>query len=150
MGIAYCYVSDIHLAEDAAQEAFAAACAKLATLTKQEKFLSWLGTICRRIAVRKGKRQQAQKRAESRARREAQGSNGADIASAVRDAVAALPESARAVVVLHYFGGLSHEQVADTLDTTPQAVHGRLQRGRRELSNHPELRDFQRNQNNDR
>ena len=52
VGIARGRMSDFHLAEDAAQEAFAIACRTLATLRDPRRFPEWLGTICRRTASR--------------------------------------------------------------------------------------------------
>ena len=46
----------------------------------------------------------------------------------VRQAVADLPERAREVVVLHYFTGLSHREIAASLGLSLEAVHGRLVR----------------------
>jgi RNA polymerase sigma-70 factor, ECF subfamily len=132
VGIAYCWVSDRHLAEDAAQEAFAVACRDLVRLRRADKFAGWLKAICRKVARRAAKR---------RPRHELP----ADIASPttttddhraslVRQSVARLPERAREVIVLHYFSGLSYEEIAGTLGTSPQAVHGRLIRARRKLA----------------
>ena len=59
---------------------------------------------------------------------------GDDRASLVRQSVRRLPEKAREVILLHYFSGLSYEEIADTLETSPQAVHGRLIRARRKMA----------------
>jgi RNA polymerase sigma-70 factor (ECF subfamily) len=45
-----------------------------------------------------------------------------------------LPEKAREVVVLHYFVGLSHKEIAALIGASPEAVHGRLVRARRKLA----------------
>jgi RNA polymerase sigma-70 factor, ECF subfamily len=50
VGIACSRLADIHIAEDAAQEAFAVACSTLTTLQEKHRFPQWLGTICRRKA----------------------------------------------------------------------------------------------------
>ena len=52
----------------------------------------------------------------------------------VRDAVMELPEKAREVVVLHYFVGLSHKDMAALIGASPEVVHGRLVRARRKLA----------------
>lgn len=52
VGIARSRLQDHQLAEDAAQEAFAVACRKLHTLRNADRFVEWLGTICRRTANR--------------------------------------------------------------------------------------------------
>jgi RNA polymerase sigma-70 factor (ECF subfamily) len=127
-------VADVHLAEDAAQEAFATACRKLHTLRDGSRFPEWLGTICRRTA--------------SRMVRDGERGNGRPIErmsmpppttedttdAKVQNAVSQLPRATREVVLLHYFSGLSYDEIARTLGTTPQAVHGRLQRARRKLA----------------
>src|SRR3972149_8461138 len=52
VGIAYCALSDRHLAEDAAQEAFAIACRDLGRLRRADRFASWLAAISRKVARR--------------------------------------------------------------------------------------------------
>jgi RNA polymerase sigma-70 factor, ECF subfamily len=39
------------------------------------------------------------------------------------------------VVQLHYFSGLSYDDIARALGISSQAVHGRMQRARRMLAN---------------
>ena len=60
--------------------------------------------------------------------------HGPHTSDLVRQAVGALPERAREVVVLHYFTGLSHKEIAASLGMSPEAVHGRLVRARRMLA----------------
>ena len=133
VGLAYCVLSDRHLAEDAAQEAFAVACRDLGRLRRAENFARWLAGICRRVARRV---------ARSR-RREIVGHEMPAVADAdpsedrsllVRRSVERLPRSAREPVLLRYFAGLSHHQIAATLGISPQAVHGRLIRARRKIA----------------
>ncbi|MEX0939601.1 MAG: sigma-70 family RNA polymerase sigma factor [Pirellulales bacterium] len=123
-------LSDRHLAEDAAQEAFAQVCQRLPSLRDPNRFPEWLGTICRRTASRMARRNRngqsiAQEpespRADEAANRQ------------VHEAIMCLPLAAREVVQMHYFGGLTYDEIAAALGTTPQAVHGRLQRARRAL-----------------
>jgi RNA polymerase sigma-70 factor (ECF subfamily) len=57
-----------------------------------------------------------------------------DRGEAVRQSVRRLPGSAREVIVLHYFSGLTHEQISTALGISPQAVHGRLIRARRKIA----------------
>ncbi len=133
VGIAYCVVGDRQLAEDAAQEAFAVACRDLPRLRHPDRFVSWLGTICRREAIRAAKsRFRHRLPDDTPARAESNGNEERRLV--VRQSVHQLPESARQVIVLRYFSELSYQQIAEFLDISPQAVHGRLIRAKRMLS----------------
>ncbi len=135
VGVAYAMLGDIHQAEDAAQETFAIACRDLRRLRQAEKFAGWLRGICRNVA--KGFVRRRSRRLELDAPAvidEPASSNGS--AEAVRQAVTELPPRGREVVLLHYFSGLSHEEIARLLGTSPQAIHGRLVRARRKLAPH--------------
>ncbi|QDT97485.1 RNA polymerase sigma factor [Gimesia aquarii] len=132
VGIAYSRLSDHHLAEDAAQEAFATACRRLSSLRNAEKFPEWLATICRRTASRL-----------ARSLTKGNPIIGEPISPVkvdnieselVHEALAQLSKTEREVIYLHYFSGLSHEDVARALGISPQAVHGRMQRARRKLA----------------
>ena len=50
VAIAHSVLSDRHLAEDAAQQAFAKAAVKLPRLKKESRFANWLAVICRNVA----------------------------------------------------------------------------------------------------
>jgi RNA polymerase sigma-70 factor (ECF subfamily) len=132
VGIARSRLADQHLAEDAAQEAFATVCRRLCSLRDTQRFPEWLGTICRRTASRMARTQ----------------TNGAPIKSEpispvngdecrreqVHEALNHLSRSEREIIHLHYFSGLSYDEVAGVLGISAQAVHGRMQRARRKLA----------------
>jgi RNA polymerase sigma-70 factor (ECF subfamily) len=132
VGIARSRLGDRHLAEDAAQEAFAAACRGLHSLRDGTRFPNWLAKICRRTAIR-----MARSQPNGQLLRHEPAEQSADDASAksarVQRALARLKPAAREVIQLHYFSGLSYEEIARALKATPQAIHGRLQRARRSL-----------------
>jgi RNA polymerase sigma-70 factor (ECF subfamily) len=133
VGIARGRLSDRHLAEDAAQEAFAIACRTLAGLRDPRRFPEWLGTICRRTASRL-----AAARVAAEPMPDEPGSADDPELAALRlqvhDALQLLEEASREVVVLHYFSGLSYQEIARALGTSVQGVHGRMQRARRRLA----------------
>ena len=134
VGIARSRLWDRHLAEDAAQEAFAVACQKLHTLRNADRFPEWLGTICRRTATKMGRWQANGKPFKDEPAGEAIGEEL--VATSVRDAMELLPYASREVLHLHYFCRLSYEEIAQSLGVSPQAVHGRMQRARRMLARH--------------
>ena len=133
VGIARSRLSDIHLAEDAAQEAFVIAWRTLANLRDPRRFPGWLGTICRRTASRLD---------TGRILHEplpddpgfANDPNLALLRLQVRDALQLLEETSREIVFLHYFSGLKYEEIGRALDLSAQGVHGRLQRARSKLA----------------
>lgn len=132
VGIARGRLWDRHLAEDAAQEAFAVACRTLHTLRNGERFPQWLGTICRRTANKMARRQVDGKPIEVEPAGQAVGEE--PVVAAVRDALEQLPAMAREVLTMHYFSGLSYEEIGNSLGLSTQAVHGRMQRARRMLA----------------
>jgi RNA polymerase sigma-70 factor, ECF subfamily len=133
VGVAHCALSDRHLAEDAAQEAFVIACRDLCRLRSAEKFAAWLHGICRKVARRLANRNWPNTLPTDTACKEIAQPDG-DRATLVRQSVGRLPAKAREVILLHYFSGLTYEQIATALGTSPQAVHGRLLRARREMA----------------
>ena len=51
----------------------------------------------------------------------------------LRAAIGRLPEDQRVVVMLHYGGDMSYEQMAEYLDVPPSTVQGRLRRAKQAL-----------------
>jgi RNA polymerase sigma-70 factor (ECF subfamily) len=133
VGIARCALADHHLAEDAAQEAFAIACRDLGRLRQVDRFAQWLGGICRKVARRAAK-SRFRHALPQEAIPAADGKPIDERHEAVRQSVGRLPQPAKEVILLHYYSGLSHEEVAKTLGISSQAVHGRLIRARRKLA----------------
>ena len=131
VGIACSRLSDSHLAEDAAQEAFAVACHRLARLRDGQRFAQWLGTICRRTASKMAHSRMNHAPLDDVA---ANPSSSDGTIARIRGAVDNLSQSAREVILLHYFSDLSYEQIGKALGISTQSVHGRLQRARRRLA----------------
>lgn len=133
VGVAFCLTRDRHLAEDAAQEAFAMAARQLATLRDAERFPHWLRAICRRIALRLHHRRPpvialsidppavVSECLEPRR-------------TALLIAIDQLDAEVRELVVLHYFSEMSYADISRTLGISEGSVHGRLQRARRKLA----------------
>ena len=141
--VAYSVLLDRSLAEDAAQQAFATAYERLASLRSPERFGPWLTTICRNTAqdMMRAKRREAalQERAASEVHA-ASNSDGFD--TAVKEAVDGLPALYREVVVLHYYSGLSYEEIESVLGVSRDRVKGRLARARRQIQVHLEEEGF--------
>jgi RNA polymerase sigma-70 factor, ECF subfamily len=134
VGIARSRLSDVHLAEDAAQEAFATACRRLALLKDGRRFPQWLGTICRRTASRMARSRVNHQPIQGTAASTSQSNNASAAAKRIERALATLSASGREVILLHYFSGLTYEEISRVLRITPQSVHGRMQRARRDLA----------------
>jgi RNA polymerase sigma-70 factor (ECF subfamily) len=146
-------LGDLHDAEDAAQEAFVMAYRSLASWRGDGPFGAWLTRIAVRIAVRQAGRRKTVAWIDME--RIADGAAGdptsASVASAsvaaagrtdpslltaraeraadVRNAVAALPEPYREVVVLRFFGELSLDEIARQVDRPLGTVKTHLHRG---------------------
>jgi len=133
VGIARCHLSDVHLAEDAAQESFAEAFRSLAILKDRNRFAQWLGTICRRMASRMALDRRTFKSLEE-GMESASAATVCPLHSDVQEALNQLDENSRELVVLHYFSGLSYDELSCLLELSSATIHGRLQRARRKLA----------------
>jgi RNA polymerase sigma-70 factor (ECF subfamily) len=128
-------------AEDIVQEAFIAAYCKLVQLRAPERFGSWLRAIVHTRAMEWIRRQRtipisactmdtAQVGlAQVSARRYASERQNADL----WDAVYALPEKYREVVLMYYLNDFSYKQIADFVGLPVSTVKGRLQQSRIKL-----------------
>ena len=133
VGIARNRLSDQHLAEDAAQEAFAVACRTLSTLKKRDSFPQWLGTICRRTASKIAKSQTMHEQL-SVDREPVSDTKLATLQQQIHEGLGQLDETSREIVLLHYYSGLSYKDIACVVNLSTQAIHGRLQRARGKLA----------------
>lgn len=144
--IALAITRDVHASEDVAQDVYLHAWRSLPTLRNSLSFLPWLRQLTRhraRMAVRASSRR---RRREVDRPREEEIAAMADPApdalrqlldsesrALLREALAAVPDGVREVLVLFYREGQSVRQVAALLDLTEMAVRQRLARARTTL-----------------
>jgi len=138
--VAYTIVGDVHLAQDAAQEAFIEAYLCLPSLREPAAFPGWF----RRIVVKRGDRL-IRGKSLAVVPIEAAGALASDmpdpvsVAEArelqgrVHAAIAALPEQDRQVVLLFYMAGYSQPELAALLELPLTTIKKRLFDARRRL-----------------
>lgn len=147
VAIGHAILGDRHLAEDAAQQAFAKAAVHLPRLRKPEQFGRWVAAICRNeardlIRMRRGLPTVGEPLAEQAVRVEGvppsnRGLEARDaICEAVKKALSQLPAEAKEVIFLRFYDGLSYEQISAVLGISEQAINGRLRRAKRKLAQH--------------
>lgn len=124
-------------ADDAVQEAFLRAFAQLRTLREPAKFGPWLLTIVRHEAARFVVRRKSTLGADATVAPEAATTpdpSQQEVHALLRSRIEQLPESAREVLLLHYFAGRSTREIAELLGLRQAAVLKRLQRAREALA----------------
>ena len=133
VAVAYSILADHQLAEDAAQEAFARALTSLSKLRKPDKFAPWLAQICRNVAkdMVAAKSRPINPRDLSRA---PDSNKPDDSIEVVRRAIEQLNVSAREVIVLRYYNGLSYEEISSVLGISRATINGRLTRAKRKMA----------------
>lgn len=138
-----------HDAEDAAQLTLLAFAIELRSGTNLHRPIAWLQRVSRRQSLKILRAHGRRKRREDAVRRDvatiAPEQNGAVddqalTASLVRDAIDALPDRYRLPLVLHYFGGMSMESIANELALSKTAVGTRLHRARKLVADQLSLR----------
>ncbi len=134
--IAWSILGERGAAEDAAQAACAAMCAKLSTLSDTGAFVAWAYRIvvshARDLARARNRLQQR----ETLGYDEVTARAAADDPSVRLDleaAIGRLPESLRLVLELHYFVGLNSREVGTALGIPAATVRFRLMVARRRL-----------------
>ena len=140
VGYAYSLVGDFHLAEDAAQEAFAQAYKDLPLLRTPAAFPAWFRKLvfkyCDRLT--RGQRLaitplEAALAVPSEAPGPAEVFEVVEMRVFVRRALRALPERDRQVIALFYMADHSHKEIAAFLDVPVSAIKKRLHDARKWL-----------------
>ena len=138
--LARCLVRSDDLAGDIVQETMLAVCTKLGGLENPRAFDFWAGQILRRRCFSHFRRQRRERHVSSDVEASASVAlvadpDESDIVSRAEliEAVEMLGGKNREVVSLHYFLGLSINEIAAAVDTTVGAVKLRLHRARIEL-----------------
>jgi len=132
-------------AQDAVQEAVLSAFRNIAALRSDEAFRPWMFRILRN-ACRKSLRQGLTARAEPLEERFCEiAAKDPPLGRALelRQAIAALPESAREIVIMHVLEGYGSREIGQMLGCPPGTVRARLSRAmaklRKELDEHEEI-----------
>jgi RNA polymerase sigma-70 factor (ECF subfamily) len=141
VAIAHSVLSDRHLAEDAAQQAFAKAALKLPQLKKESRFAGWLAVICRNVAKDMARRKENLRTTDDLSMVAAK-SRDDDKSRAVREAMSKLSASARELIFLRYYDGMSYEQISSVLGISEQAINGRLRRARKKMADYLQRNGF--------
>jgi RNA polymerase sigma-70 factor (ECF subfamily) len=127
-------VGDEHEAEDITQHVFA----KLMTALRRYEprtapFSSWLLRLARNAALDHLRRRLATPVDDVHGATDRGDDAGAELLGTLGQALAALPEDQRTVVVLRHLVGLSPGEIADRLGRSENSVHGLHHRGRRAM-----------------
>ncbi len=138
VAIAHSVLGDRHLAEDAAQQAFAKAALKLPQLKKESRFAGWLAVICRNVAKDMARNVGAGLRVcpTDDLSMIAAKSNDDDTTETIREAISKLSASARELIFLRYYDGMSYEQISAVLGISEQAINGRLRRAKKKMADY--------------
>ena len=136
-------------AADAAQDAFVRAYTSLSSFRGDSRFSVWLYRLTNNICIDYLRRQKRQNTVSMETEDEDGESTQLDIpdetwspetlaeraedAQAVRAAMAALPDDLREILTMREIGGLSYEELADTLGLELGTVRSRLNRARKKL-----------------
>ncbi len=145
VAIGYSVLGDHQLAEDAAQESFARALVSLRKLQKQTRFAPWLAAICRNVAkdMVATKARQISTKDLSQV---AVDDNVSENNCVIRRAIEQLPVSAKELVVLRYYNGLSYEQIGSVLGISKGTINGRITRAKRKMAKYLKHNGFPENQ----
>jgi len=135
-------VRDEHEAEDVTQHVFA----KLMTvIVKYDRrgvpFFAWLLRLSHNAAIDHLRSRRAVPAEEVRAVDDSEDEVAAERSYSVQEALAALPDEQRTVVVLRHVVGLSPGEIASCMGRSESSVHGLHHRGRRALQAELACRD---------
>ena len=129
-------------AEDIAQETFLRAHRALGEFRGEARLGTWLYAIASRLCLNRlasGERRYVRGNEDALLRFPAEGDDAvaalerAELAAALHDAIAALPEERRIVVVLRDLEGLAYDEIAEVLGLELNTVRTRLHRARLDL-----------------
>lgn len=132
-GAAGLILRDRDLADDAVQEALVRAWRDLRSLRDPDRFDSWLNRVLVRSCqdqLRRRRRDRGRRSEDSlsEARPVPDHAAGVALRDALDVALATLSIEQRTVVILHFYLGLTHSQVADATDEPVGTVKSRLSR----------------------
>ncbi|MHC5542970.1 RNA polymerase sigma factor, partial [Singulisphaera rosea] len=130
---------DPHDAEDAFQATFLVLARKAGSIRERQFLGTWLYGVAYRVAARSRRDIETRRRRECHSRDDVPSVVAFDdaevreVRSLLDDEIGRLPERYRTPVVLHYFQGWTHLQIAEQLACPVGTVHSRLTRARDRL-----------------
>jgi len=133
VAIGHAIIRDRHLAEDAAQQAFAKAAVHLPKLRRADQFGPWLAAICRNEAKDLARARRELLMGDEPAVAEGVPDSG-ESDKIVREALSHLPAEAKEVIYLRFYDGLSYDRISAVLGISEQAINGRLRRAKKRLA----------------
>lgn len=132
--LAYSILRDYNAAEDAAQEAFIKALQNIDHFDERQSLKPWFFRIARNTALDSWRARKRRAELEEKAVKEVQPSSSpSELASYAEAKLAQLSPPLRAVLTLHYYQGLSIDEVSQTLECPRGTVASRLARGKEEI-----------------
>ena len=117
-------------AQDVVQEAYIVAYTHLHQLDPTRSPMGWLGTVTTRLCLNRLRSAKRLVPLESMKELMTEGNEGQ---IQLQEALGSLPEEARAVILLHYWGGYSCKEMSDMLERGESAVKVQLFRARERL-----------------
>lgn len=138
--IAVRILTDPHDAADTAQEAFITAWRRLHDISAEQAFAAWLYriTVTRSLSAARARRPRVPldetTAGPDRSPGPGQQAQASGLQDALRSALTRLTPGQRACWILREMEGMSYDEVAAIMDTTPGAVRGRLHRARTQLA----------------
>jgi RNA polymerase sigma-70 factor, ECF subfamily len=115
-------------AEEAAQESFVRAFTSLKKLRKPESFYAWLLGIASRVLKEQFRAVERRKQDQATAEDLLLENTSSPVEYPLEEAIAALPESYRQMILLRYYEGLSCQEIATRLGTPLGTVTKTLSR----------------------
>jgi RNA polymerase sigma-70 factor (ECF subfamily) len=145
VAVGYSILGDHQLAEDATQESFARALINLKNLRNKRKFVQWLAAICRNVAKDMVENKARQISTDDFSQTACNNDHD-DSKRLIRRAIEKLPASAKELIVLRYYNGLSYEEIGSVLGISGPTINGRLKRAKRKMSYYLKHNGFPENQ----
>jgi RNA polymerase sigma-70 factor (ECF subfamily) len=137
--LAYRVTGEASAAEDAAQEAFVALVRHAGSFDEERPFRPWFQALvlnAARMSTRSDRRRRGHEEEKARREPEATASNEGERRVAAEELdrkLLALPFELRTPLVLHYFEGCSHDEVAAALRCPKTTARSRIRRGLEQL-----------------
>ncbi len=145
LNAAHRITGDAQLAEDVFQATFLLLSRKAHTLRRIEALPCWLHGVVHRLAVQARRAQVRRREREARVLPAPSVDpldelTARELVAVLDEEIGKLPENQRAPLILCCLEGLSQEEAAKRLGCSPDAVRGRLERGRQRLRQRLEKR----------